>query len=305
MTLSAADIEKLCDDWCAASKTQDGIATGSQTEKHRLLANGIIFHELDFASLCAALTGTTKVLFRPGLNLVVDDHFTLWAWCAELLFSPPAKFFSRDQAWIEKLFVAVVHAALASGGPGGRRKEHEEYYRVTNLLPHHAKEFLHRAYLAHAYLVFPLLEAITRRACSSYVTSDGTVTTKFAVARKNGTIREYSPREHCNSIRDLLHLHHALVASPQLRGRIDRLRTHLSEVDARDPFDLVQDWRNDSLHGSSNSQASSGTLLNWCFLISLADLESTFDRHRKLVLEHCSYEMESGSRGPWSYYPPR
>src|SRR5215217_116395 len=87
---TAAEIEKLCDDWCTASITPaGGMAIGANTEKFRLLANGVNFHELSHEQLCAALIGLSKVLLRPGLNTIVhQDHSALWAWCGELLLNP-------------------------------------------------------------------------------------------------------------------------------------------------------------------------------------------------------------------------
>ena len=182
MILSAAEIEKLCDDWCAASKNQSsGMTLGKDTEKYRLLANGVVFHELDFASLCAALTGTARVLLRPRLCMVVDDdHLALWAWCAELLLCPQSQFFSLDQIEIKSLFETSVHAALANcrrmPPKPASREEWIEQHRISERQPHHAKYFVENAYLTLAYLGFPLLEAMTKRACSAYVAFDGRVT---------------------------------------------------------------------------------------------------------------------------------
>ncbi len=308
MSVSAAQIEKLCDDWCAATQAAGGgMAIGRDTEKYRLLANGVVFHELNFEPLCAAITGTTKVLLRPGLNTVVDhDHFALWAWCAELLLSPGSQVFSQDQFEIKSLFETAVHAALANcRRPPANREERKTQSKLIDLQPHHAKYFVQNAHLALAYLSFPLLEAMTKRACSAFVDLSGSVRSKFSIPRKKGGVRSYDLGEQCSSLRDLLHLHFSIVAAPQLRSLIDKLRIHLSELDrAQDPFDLVYGWRNDSLHGSASFQTIGGTLLSWSFLISLAELEPSFAMHRQTVLEHCRREAQSGYRSPWSFYPP-
>jgi len=113
---TAAEIEKLCDDWCAASiNPQGGMTIGANTEKFRLLANGVVFHELSHEQLCAAIIGLSKVLLRPGLNTIVDqDHFALWSWCGELLLRPSSQMFPVAQWGIQSLYQTAIHAALAN-----------------------------------------------------------------------------------------------------------------------------------------------------------------------------------------------
>lgn len=69
--LSAEEIEKLCDKWCATSVHPEGGLVVRETEKYRLLSNGVKFHELDLQGIFAALIGLSKVLLHPGLNTVV------------------------------------------------------------------------------------------------------------------------------------------------------------------------------------------------------------------------------------------
>lgn len=313
MTLSAEDITRLCDEWCAATKTPEGgMAIGQRSEKYRLLANNIVFHELDYDAHCAALVGTSKVLLRPGLNTIIDqDHFWLWSWCGELLLSPRAQFFSQDQHEIKSLLGTSIHAALAScRKPPASKEEWEEQNRITDMQPHHAKHFVQNGHIVLAYLAFPLLEAITKRACSSYVDFEGKVISRFSVSKKSGQIKDYDPngafhQQQCSSLRDLLFLHYTHIADADLQGRLDKLRDHLSELDSsQDPFDLIYAWRNQSLHGSTNFQTIGGTLLNLSLLIALSELKQNFEQHREVVLEHCRWEAQSSYRSPWSFYPP-
>jgi hypothetical protein len=306
--VTPAQIEQLCNDWCASSSVHAGTTeSSSNTEKHRLLANGVVFHELNFESLCAALTGTSKALLLPGLNCIaVQDHFWLWAWCAEVLLSCRAPLFSKNQMEIRSLFETTVRAALAGCRPPIASREEwkaqNEEYEIRN---HHARYFVQNSELALAYLAFPLLEAMTKRACAAFVTLNGRVTAKFSVPRKNGGVRPYALDAKCSSLRDLLHLLHSTVATPQLKQSICKLRGNLAKLDStQDPFDIIYSWRNDSLHGSANFQTIGGTLLTWCFLIALADLESNFESHRHLVSNDCRRDIPFSHRPPWSFYPP-
>jgi len=304
---TAAEIEKLCDDWCIASITPTGgMAIGANTEKFRLLANGVIFNELTHEQLCAALIGLSKVLLRPGLNTIVhQDHYALWSWCGELLLTPRSELFPVSQHEIQSLYKTVIHAALAHcRKPPATKEERQGYNRIQELQPHHAKQFLLGSSLVLAYLGFPLLEAVLKRACANYVAFDGPVISAFSVPNKRGNPRQYDTNHRCSSLRDLLFLHSA-AAGPRLRALVDRLRVHLTLLDGtQDPFDLLYGWRNQSLHGSTNFQTIGGTVLSFALLISLFEIEHNFEQHRLQTLEDCRWEAQSQHRGLLSFYPP-
>jgi hypothetical protein len=307
-SLSAADIRNLCDRWCDASTTPGGgTAIGHQTEQFRLLANGIVFHELSHAGVCVALVALSKVLLRPGMNTIVDqDHFGIWSWCGELLLNPRATVFAAQQREIKSLFEASLHAALAHcRKPAASREEWQAQRQAERQLPHHAQQLLHGSSLVLAYLSFPLLEAILKRACASFINLDGTVTTQFQAPRRNGTMREYKPQDQCSSIRDLLHLHHTKAAPAPLRALIDEFKSHIQFLDSsKDAFDLIYQWRNDSLHGTSNYQTIGGTILSLALLIQVFEIETDFEQRRQRAIEHCRWEAQSGHKSPWSFYPP-
>jgi hypothetical protein len=310
---TAADITKLCDDWCTASATPGGgMAIGANTEKFRLLANGVAFHELDHEAMCAAIIGLSKVLLRPGLNTVVhQDHFGLWSWCGELLLGPRAQLFPLDQHEIKSLYETALHAALAGClRPPASKEEWQEQNRIQELQPHHAKQLLQQASLVLGYLAFPLLEAVLKRACTNFVTYDGQVVSSFTVLNKQGTPKQYDPQgafrdRQCSSLRDLLVLHHTLVAKPELKAVLDRFRDHITMLDGtQDPFDVIYSWRNQSLHGSTNFQTIGGTILNLSLLISLFEIEQDFEQRRVAAIEHCRWEAQTQHKSPWSFYPP-
>jgi hypothetical protein len=313
MTLSADEITRLCDAWCTASITPEGgIALGGATEQYRLLANNIVFHELDYQALCVAILGTAKVLLRPGFNTFIDqDHFWLWAWCGELLLSPRAEIFSHEQHEIKTLFEMSIRSSLACcRKPTANCEEWEEQNRISDLQPHHSKYFLYNSHVVLAYLVFPLLEAVIKRACSAYVDFDGSVISGFQVPNRAGQPRSYDPsgpyyERQCSSLRDLLFLLFNQVAESDLRDSLVIFKSHLSSLDSTaDPFDLIYQWRNQSLHGSTNFQTIGGTLLNLSLLIALSEIKQNFENHRNKILEHCRWEASSGHRSPWSFYPP-
>lgn len=280
---------------------------GANTEKFRLLANGVVFHELDHETICAAVIGTCKVLLRPGLNTVVDhDHFALWSWCGELLLGSRSTLFQAGQREVKSLYEAAIHAALANcRKPVTSQEEWQEQNRIQALQTHHAKQLLGESHLVLVYLTFPLLEAVLKRACNRFVSFDGKVVSTFTVAKRHGNPRQYDPQGTCSSLRDLLVLHHTQVAEADLVALLAQFKNHIAALDAtQDAYDLMYAWRNGSLHGSTNSQTIGGTLLSLSLLISLFELRSNFEQRRAQVLENCRWEARTGHRSPWSFYPP-
>lgn len=283
------------------------MAIGANTEKFRLLANGVQFHELDHDAMCSAFIGLSKVLLRPGLNTIIhQDHFGIWSWCGELLLSPRAQLFPLDQHEIKSLFETALHSALAGcRRPTTSKEEWQEQNRINDLQPHHAKQLLLKSSTVLAYLAFPLLEAVLKRACSAFVSLDGLVVSSFTVPKRRGNPRQYDPQHLCSSLRDLLLLHYTSVAGPKLKALLNSFRGHIALLDGtQDPFDLIYSWRNQSLHGSTNFQTIGGTILNVALLISLFEIEQDFERRRLLALEHCRWEAQSPHKSPWSFYPP-
>jgi hypothetical protein len=171
--------------------------------------------------------------------------------------------------------------------------------------PHHAKLMLQEATLIVAYLAFPLLEGVLRRACTAYLSMNGEVHLAFTVTKPDGTQKPYNLGSRCNNLRDLLLLHHAQVASAELRTFIDELRGHITRLDpAQDPFDLLYRWRNESLHGATNFQTIGGTILSFALVVSLYEIRDAYQTRRLAALEHARWEARCGTRSPWSFYPP-
>lgn len=313
MGISSQKIRELCDSWCQAAQQADGgIAIGGQSERYRLLRNGVQFHELCFDQLVASVDGLTKVLLLPGLNTIVDqDHFGLWSWCAEVVLFRETEFFKQDENELRKLFEICIRSSLVHcRKPQASLEGWQRQNQIEKQIPHHSLYLIQESSSVLAYLAFPLLEAISKKTCYQFVTMDGGVIAKFGVINKMGGIREYDPngkwnQKKCSSLRDLLFLIYNEIADKQLKSALDEFRAHISTLDgSEDPFDIVYKWRNQSLHGTISFQTIGGTLLNLVLLIIVHQLSDKYDLIRNKVLEHCRWEMQCGHRSPWSFYPP-
>lgn len=166
MPATAEQITRLCDDWLTAIMQSGGaaIAIGAASERFRLRANGVNFHEIDLDALCASIVGLTKVVLLPGLNTVVDaDHQLLWSWCTEVLLCHQAGVFQAEQRELRQLLATTIHCALAgSRNPNLRPSDWQRENLISQLQSIHTQELAGNSLLALAYLAFPLLEGLLK-----------------------------------------------------------------------------------------------------------------------------------------------
>jgi len=310
MTDSQA-IRNLCDSWKDAVIQPDGaIAIGGDSERFRLLANGVAFHDLDYDSMRAACIGLTSVLLLPGQNTVVDhDHHALWSWCGQLLCGSQSPYFngSMEDYPLRQLMELCFRASLV-GTYRPDRAGWEQMQASGRLLDVHAQAWTRGSHTALAYLAFPMLEGVTKRHCSDFVQMDGRAIQTWNALRTDGGTRAYQPGQRCSSLWDLLELLRGTVASDELRGDLTQLEAHLATFsdDGSPGFKVLYDWRNGSLHGASLNSTVGGTVLNTALLIALSSLREDYDAVRRQTLDQVRRDLQSGSaqRSPWSYYPP-
>jgi hypothetical protein len=242
----------------------------------------------------------------------------LWSWCGEILLrSNTAPLFPPEQREIKLLYKTTLNAALANCClPSSTAASIEEYraqrrtqQEIEAKQPYHGRELLKETRVALAYLVFPLLEAVLKRACSDFVNFDGKVVTTFSVATRHNEPKQYKVGKQCSSMRDLLFLHHKQVACPSLRNLLDSFLGHISAVEGNDdPFDLIYKWRCQSLHGAAQVEnflnIIGGTLLCLTLLISIFEIEHGFEQRREEAICRLTFEAKLPEKLPGSFYPP-
>lgn len=310
MTDSQA-IRNLCDSWKDAVVQPDGsIAIGRDSERFRLLANSVAFHDLDYDSMRAACIGLTSVLLLPGQNTVVDrDHHALWSWCGQLLCGSQSPYFNRsmEEYPLRQLMELCFRASLVGTCRPGRAGW-EQMQASNRLLDVHAQAWMLGSHTALAFLAFPMLEGVTKRHCSDFVQMDGRAIQTWKALQADGNTRTYQPGRTCSSLWSLLELLRSTVASDELRGDLTQLEAHFATFsdDGSPGFKVLYDWRNGSLHGASLNSTVGGTVLNMAILIALSSLREDYDAVRRQTLDQVRYDLQSGSahRSPWSYYPP-
>lgn len=172
-----------------------------------------------------------------------------------------------------------------------------------------SRQWIQGSQTALGYLAFPLLEGIVKKHCSEYVSLSGEVREPFEVpGRDSGRVKTYAVGRICSSLRDLLWLLHAQVASEELRSDLDEQRAHLAAFSDQDQggFQVLYQWRNDSLHGGASLTTIGGTVLNTALLIALSQIRDNYETVRTAAIDRVRWELQSPttSRSPWAYYPP-
>lgn len=309
---SAQEISALCQSWIDATPFKGGrYLLDRSAEDFRLLRNGVVFADLDYDQLRAAAVGLTTVLLRPGLSMHPNgDHRWFWAWCTELLCGGTSTYF---KGWPEQEVKALLglccRAALAGTYPPDEEGARRQIERSLSM-EHNAGRFVEDATSVLTYLAFPLLEAMTKRHCSEYVSMDGGVIQTFTAEPRG---REYNVGETCSSVRDLLWLVNDSCATDELRHDLGEVRAHLKgfAIGDEDGFDVIFRWRNSSLHGVESLPTVGGTVLNVALLIALSEIRDRYEAMRVLALTQVQEESKgvaaSGlgdSRLSTSFYPP-
>jgi len=315
MNATPEKIKSLCDDFFRNVIQHDGsLRFTAESNNFRLLNNGISFESLNHDSLSAAIVGLTKVLLLPGLNTCIDtDHYALWSWCGELLLGPFAKIKLHNNVntthELINLYETTVRASLShckkQTHTSLEDREADRARLISEAMnPDNSTIMANNSHLILGYLTFPLLEGLLKKSCSKYVEMDGTVITEFEATNYKGGLKKITPPGPCSSLKSLLELHYKYVASQNLKNAIDSFRDVLSTLDsARDPFDLIQSWRNQSLHGTTNFQTIGGTMLNLCLLISVHEIEAEFESYRSDANSSIPRSIRMGNQGI-HYFPP-
>ena len=306
------DIRRMCEEWIEAAHSggNGSIAIGGSTEKFRLWRNGIQFHEVDLNSVRTAITYLTKTLLLKGYNTIIDfDHKLLWSWLAQVTIGNNTPNMLNEYQFNE-LFASVARCSLAGvRNPQDTREEWDRKNQLEKLQEHNSIEMARSSNLLLSYMVFPLLEAICKTTCHSYMNEVGEVIMAFSIPRKNGSPRLYGIGSKCSSLRDVLFLLESCVTGNTL-SYLSEMKLHINWLtgSTEHQYDTIFDWRNSSLHGHASHSTIGGTILGWCYQVALDGFENDYETRAASALQFAIRESQnytqSGYRDRYSYYPP-
>lgn len=302
------EIQNIYAEWDAACVIRSEYGFNlCMDESKTLLGLGLSVHNLSLAALGSALVGSCRPLLLPGFTtFILNDHLALWSWCGELLVGAAAWSTSTLRDDLQDLLKATLHASLARCQRPVKSKQEAraQFDQLRTALGHHAQSHIESSSLISAYLSFPLLEGVLKRACHSYVGMDGSVVTEFA--RADSSKPSYKVGKRCNSLNDLLTLHRSSVACSDLGMLIDKFRLHFETAHpGMDTFSRMYEWRNQSLHGTTHIKTIGALVLNYALLVAIFGLAPFFEDRRISALTHVSRCANSGmGPSPLTMYPP-
>ncbi len=268
------------------------------------------FEHDELSQLCALLTRS----LRGQIN---DDHMLLWAWCAQLThwFRHSVPLF-RDE-WVYA-FTSLAHLVLSGkqGLTAGTEMPAREQASLR-YVNRHLLEVEMRKHLIGAPLSLALLEGLLRRKNYSHVSVDGTVIQSFSVTLSNGKVQTYQSGNHLNRINVEMRLFEQLTTANRGRQCLG-LGSFTQEVSGLypsplHPFDLVDTWRNDLLHGNQYWQDRLPIVLNLICILVLDEIEpSVYRAEVDNQIKNMEWERKTASlmgnyvgiRGHWETFPP-
>jgi hypothetical protein len=196
---------------------------------------------------------------------VSPDHREYWKWTFWILkdINEEESVFPEELVEnLETLFrlsaCTPIPSLTREGGPhpkhvGWNRRGHES----------HA---LYRSKHIAAYLSFPLLEGTIKSVCSNDIKMDGTVKSGKQIKKFDGSCTSRV----CYRLCDLLTHLEEEYADAQFENRLREMRIKIGQFHHHNPnktYNLIDDWRNASLHGQNAPDAEYGTILNLLCLI--------------------------------------
>lgn len=319
--LTAEQIRQICRAWQQSTVQSDG-SLHIRPGQNRLVSYNIGFHLLDFDALCTALIETAIVSIHQNLVVIQErDHIWLLSWCGEVLQNRIRPFFPVvDGTGYKGLVEACLHGILVETNPAiGSRDDIEDWDRFKAAMPLHMRGLFNSSNTVSGYLVFPLLEATIKRACSDYIDLSGNVLREFTVIDEDRKETYYGPRgssnpngnrrkRKCSSLEDLMRLHYQ-IADADLKAYLDPLYEHLKNVftipdETPSAYATIYEWRCSSLHGGQGYSLVANTLLNLSMLIALWPVKDAYDSIRPALVHRASEIANFSPRPPHSFYPP-
>lgn len=276
-----------------------------------LLRSGVVVHELGIDSLQAALEGQTKLLNLGGLALQNDDNRFLWAWCGHIFVRTMCRLPGGERHLDrERLTRAAIHMALADfprGGPGEQGYSDAQAARFA--YTHHAQAVIESRRLILLHLSFPVLEAMCRWYCQSYISPEGCVLQDFDVPWVGGTEIKYRASARNTRISNIGHelsLVDGVSEGSPLQDALRGVAQAVSQSNGHlEGFQSLLLARNSALHGDQAAERLGGSALNLALIVMLECVRHQFQQHADEVRGSYQFSAADGSRRPhWSFYPP-
>jgi hypothetical protein len=163
-------------------------------------------------------------------------------------------------------------------------------------------------------LTFSVLEGLLRRKSKDCMDTDGSVKSNFGIVDACGKKRNYITGKWLNRVGDSLRCFEQVVVPkrgrmctclPEIKTEFCTLYTPPPGLDA---YDLIDEWRNDLMHGNQFWMDRVPILLNLICLLVIDEVDPSFYDSKKIELKrHIQWVQETrglSSRSSWDLFPP-
>lgn len=252
-------------------------------ESLQLGARGLEMSGLEFDEISAL----GPLLVRTLNAQINGDHKRYWAWCASLAAKSQNRPSTLDPEWCNA-FSDLVTLLLASTRRGPAGPDYRDWEEVSRaFVNRHVEPLISAKHAIARPMAIAVLEGLLRRKNSAYVDLKGIVISEFSIEQPNGLSKEYLVRQRLNRLDDSLRLFEQVVVAD--RGRsvsgLNELKAELTRLySGLDAYDLIDDWRNELIHGERyfrNWSAAATQLL--CLLL--------VDEYGPTRYAHCLTEL--------------
>jgi hypothetical protein len=282
-------------------------------EELQLIRNGFSFVDFTHDELSKLAVLLTKEL-KGQINW---DHKFFWSYCYFLtIYLYPQIDLFRNYDW-RQAFADLINLVL-SGKKVDKWREagHTNAYSLaTQYVNTHLLEVSSSKWGISGPLTFSVLEGLVRRKNKDYVNIDGSIKSNFSVLDANGGKRPYVIGKRLNSVNDSMRCFEQVTVPNRKRPC-----TCLSEIKSEfcsiypapqgsDVYDVIQEWRNDLMHGNQYWLDRVPVLLNLMCLFIVDEIDpAVYDSKRDDLKNHLEWEQKvrdlSGSKAPWDVFPP-
>ena len=271
-------IRNICEEWRVKTTTEEGFTYNSETARYELHRHGIEPHLINFEELvCFGVEVSKNLLVGRLSSFETKDHKLFWLYASSLIsdYHPGNQsHLMRDDPELFQLFNTCTSLLFM---------EHQPSASMGNSTP----QSFNPSLLA-SYMFFPLLETLSRRIASEYISEDGVVIKEFCV---DGISYLPTGKRKCSSLKHILHLAVSRVEPDSLRAGISELIQNLEKFssDDKDGYAFLYELRNSALHAGVAVATIGGYAASIAMLLGLNIYKDRFENSRKFINESIVY----------------
>ena len=280
-------------------------------EKLQLIRNGFLLEDFNHDEISKLASLLTREL-RGQINW---DHKFFWSYCGFLTFHLREVDLFKDVNW-QNAFASLVNLVLA--GRKGNLWRGGQFANANSLVTKFINSHLLETELSKWQISGPsalsVLEGLLRRKNKDYVNTDGRVTHNFSVLDASGRASNWVTGNMLNRLKFSFRCFEQVVVPN--RGRpctcLAETKTEFASLytppTAMDVYDLIDEWRNDLMHGNQYWMDRVPILLNLMCLLIIDEIDPVlYNSKKEEIKKHIEWTQKTRTLGPippWNLFPP-